>query len=336
MRFQIYFSYISAIFLVLVSCSNSETKYFIKGKALGTTYNVNYYSKDKQTFKPQFDSIFRVINHSLSTYLPNSDISKLNNGENIEVDEHFIKVFQASKQIYKNTEGYFDPSIGIMVNAYGFGPITYDLSITNKSIDSLMNFVGFDNFNLNKNHLDTKLGSFFLDFNAIAKGYTVDVLADFLKQQNIQNYFVEIGGEIVAKGHDLDYNKIWNFGIETPSESNTSRALSYAITLENKALATSGNYRKFKTDPATGQKFVHTINPQTGLSKKSNVLSASVTAHDCMTADAYATAFMAMGYNKARQIINKHKINALIIYVDNNNKIQTYISQNIKNVVSEL
>ncbi|MGX1023286.1 FAD:protein FMN transferase [Psychroflexus sp. MBR-150] len=328
--------YIICFITVLLIFSCSPKKYELKGNALGTTYSVNYFSETKQNFKPQFDSIFNVINHSLSTYIPDSDISKLNHGKNIKVDNHFKNVFKASKLIYKKTEGYFDPSIGLMVNAYGFGPETYDIQLTEKTIDSLMNFVGFDKFLLKNNTLQTHLPSFYLDFNAIAKGYTVDVLADFLKSKNIDDFFVEIGGEIVAYGQDHDHDKIWNFGIETPIENNTNRELSYAVIIENRALATSGNYRKFKTDSLTGQKFVHTINPKTGLAKKSNVLSASVVASNCMTADAYATAFMAMGFDKAKQIIEKQQINALLIYVDEANTTQTYISNGLKPIVSAL
>ncbi|RRO18536.1 FAD:protein FMN transferase [Flavobacteriaceae bacterium 14752] len=331
---NISFYCICSIVALLFSCSPKKKE--LRGNALGTTYTVNYFSQTDHNFKPQFDSIFEVINQSLSTYIPTSDISKLNRGEVINLDEHFKTVFKNSQNIYKNTEGYFDPSIGIMVNAYGFGPKSYDLDLTEKNIDSLMKFVGFNQFAIKQNRLKTNLSSFYLDFNAIAKGYAVDVLADFLKDNNINHFFVEVGGEIVASGRDLKNDKIWNFGIETPMETNTSRDLSYAITLNNAALATSGNYRKFKTDSLTGQKFVHTINPKTGLAKKSDVLSASVIASNCMTADAYATAFMAMGFDKAKQIIKKQQISALLIYVNDDNKMQTYMSKDIKDIVVEL
>lgn len=335
MKIKLYYIFFTALFC-LVSCEKSPRKHKIQGNALGTTYSVNYYTDNYRDFKPKFDSIFQVMNQSLSTYLPNSDISKLNRGIDVKVDEHFKNVFKTSKSIYKNTDGYFDPSIGIMVNTYGFGPEQYHIEMTPKTIDSLMNFVGFDKFDLKDETLKSELSSFYLDFNAIAKGYAVDVLADFLKSKNIQDFFVEIGGEVVASGQDKDNDKIWNFGIETPIENNDSRELSYAITIKDKALATSGNYRKFKTDSLTGQKFVHTINPKTGLAKKSNVLSASVVAENCMIADAYATAFIAMGFDKAKQTINQYQISALLIYVDAENKLQTFISQDLEDLTTEL
>lgn len=321
-------------FVLFFSCKSKRHEF--RASALGTTYTISYFSETQQNYLSEFDSIFKVINQSLSTYKPDSDISKLNKGQVINIDKHFKTVFKNSQKIHKITDGYFDPSIGIMVNAYGFGPQTYDLDLTEKTVDSLMKFVGFQHFKIDNNHLKTDLPAYYLDFNAIAKGYAVDVLADFLKDKNINNFFVEVGGEIVASGRDLDNDKIWNFGIETPMENNTSRDLSYAITLENRALATSGNYRKYKTDSLTGQKFVHTINPKTGLAKKSDVLSASVVAENCMTADAYATAFMAMGFRKAKQIIKQQQISALLIYVDDDNKMQTFMSKDIKDMVVEL
>lgn len=335
MRFNVCLSCLIGL-LLLISCNNNQSKFQIQGNALGTTYHVNYYSKDKQNLEPKFDSIFKVINQSLSTYLPESNISKLNRSIEVKVDTHFEKVFQTSKSVYQKTGGYFDPSIGIMVNAYGFGPRKYDLTITKQTIDSLMYFVGFDNFSLKNNLLKTNLNSFYLDFNAIAKGYTVDVLADFLTAENIQNYFVEIGGEVVARGRDLDNDKIWNFGIETPSEDNFNQDLSYAITLHNKALATSGNYRKFKIDSTSGQKYVHTINPKTGLSEKSDVLSASVIAKTCAIADAYATGFMAMGFENAKAVIEKNQISALLIYVDDDNTMKTFMTDDLVDLTTEL
>ncbi len=329
--------YIFLLCIVLISCGKTTKKHKIFGDALGTTYSVNYYATSQKNLKPKFDSIFQVINQSLSTYQPDSDISKLNNGQDIKMDDHFRKVFETSKVIHKKTDGYFDPSIGILVNAYGFGPQKYNLDLTISTIDSLMNFVNFNSFKINNdNEVETDLNSFYLDFNAIAKGYTVDVISDFLKDNKITDYFVEIGGEVVASGQDHENQKIWNFGIETPQENNKSRNLSYAITLNNKALATSGNYRKFKVDSLSGQRFVHTINAKNGLAKKSDVLSASVVAVNCMEADAYATAFMAMGFSKAKQIIDSNKMSALLIYVDSENKLQTFISQDLKALTTEL
>ena len=327
------------LFLVLslffYSCDKQQ-KFEFKGNALGTTYSVNYYSTQHKNFKSDFDSIFNVINASMSTYLKDSRISRLNDGAKLPLDEHFKNVFSTSKEIYKATEGYFDPSIGILVNAYGFGPVETNMQLTQKNIDSVLQYVGLEKFELKQNKLIKSPEHFFLDFNAIAKGYTVDVLAEYLEGKGISDYFVELGGEIVASGINVSQQQPWKFGIEKPIDENNNRELSYAITLNKKALATSGNYRKFRIDSLTGKKFVHTINSKTGLAEKSNVLSASVLAEDCMTADAYATALMAMGFDKAKSILEKQGISALLIYVGANNVIKSYITPDIEELIIEL
>jgi thiamine biosynthesis lipoprotein len=320
---------------ILISACNSSQKYEFQGNALGTSYSVNYYSNTEKNIELAFDSIFNVINSSLSTYVKDSDISKLNDGEIVVLDHHFQNVFNSSKDIYSKTDGYFDPSIGILVNAYGFGPVKAEFDLNQNNIDSVMSFVGLDKFKLSKDKFTEKPKHFFLDFNAIAKGYTVDVLARYLEEQSITDYFVELGGEIVASGINVNSQKPWKFGIEKPIDENRTRELSYAINLKDKALATSGNYRKFRTDSLTGKKFVHTINPKTGLASKSDVLSASVVADNCMIADAYATAFMAMGFEKAKTVVEKQNLSVLLIYVDAENNIQTYVTKDLEKQISE-
>lgn len=328
---------VSLFSIIIISCESVKPQKFeFRGEALGTTYSVNYFSKNKKAFKKGFDSIFEVINSSMSTYLKDSKISKLNDGEEVELDLHFENVFFKSKEIYTKTNGYFDPSIGILVNAYGFGPIKYDLEITENNLDSLLNYVGLNKFKLEKSRLKVKPESFYLDFNAIAKGYTVDILGEYIENKGITDYFVELGGEIVASGNNLQKNQPWKFGIEKPVDDNRERNLSYAIVLNNRALATSGNYRKYRIDSLTGNKFVHTINSKTGKAEKSNVLSASVVADNCMTADAYATAFMAMGFEKSINLIEKEKLSVLLIYVDSDNNIQTFITDDLKEQITEI
>ncbi len=320
---------------LLISC-DSQNKYEFKGNALGTTYSVNYYASAQKDFKKGFDSVFAVINNSMSTYIKDSRISRLNDGEKVKIDQHFKKVFKKSKEIYSNTSGYFDPSIGILVNAYGFGPVETSMELTQSNIDSVMNYVGFGKFEIKNEYLETELPHFFLDYNAIAKGYAVDVLSEYLENIGITDYFVELGGEIIASGKDLNSGTDWKFGIEKPIDDNTQRDLSYAIVLNKKALATSGNYRKYRVDSISGKKYVHTINPKTGYAAKSDVLSASVLADDCMTADAYATAFMAMGFKKAKKLAEEKSISTLLIYVDAENNISSYVTKDLESQISEL
>lgn len=319
---------------MITSC-DKEIMFEVDGNALGTSYNINYYAQDKRDFKPQFDSIFDAINNSISTYVADSDISKFNTGQDVVIDEHFKAVFNSSKEIYEKTDGYFDPSIGIMVNAYGFGPEDYEINMSRENVDSLMNYVGLNHFQLDDYKLKTDLENYYLDFNANGKGYAVDVIANYLDENNIHNYFVEIGGEIAASGYNKTKDQPWTFGIEKPVEDNSQRDLSFAIILNEKALATSGNYRKFRTDTATGLKFVHTINPKTGMAEKSNVLSASVVSDNCMTADAYATAFMAMGVEKAKSIIKEENISALLIFANENNEIESYVTKDLEELITE-
>lgn len=333
MNFRYYLLLLSVLILS-ASCEN-EIMFKVDGNALGTTYNINYYAQDKRNFKPKFDSIFDALNGSISTYHKDSYISKFNSGQEIEPDNHFKTVFNSSREIYNKTNGYFDPSVGILVNAYGFGPEDYEKNMSKETVDSLMNYVGFKNFKLYNSKLTTDLEHYYLDFNANGKGYAVDVISDFLKENGITNFFVEIGGEISASGYDFSKDQPWTFGIEKPEEDNNERDLSYAIILNEKALATSGNYRKFRKDETTGLKFVHTINPLTGMAEKSNVLSASVVSDNCMTADAYATAFMAMGLDKAKSVIKKENISALLIYADTDNKIKSYITEDLEDIITE-
>ncbi|GGE12251.1 FAD:protein FMN transferase [Psychroflexus salis] len=324
--------------LVLLSCSTEKKSSLqvYSGQALGTTFQLQFFHPNELELSSAIDSTFSVLNQSLSTYISNSDISKINSGDTtVTVDQQLVDNFMASKQIYKATQGFFDPTVGLMVNAYGFGPETYNLQMNSRTIDSLMTYVGFDKVfltaenKLKKAHLET-----YLDFNSIAKGYAVDRLAVLLNQFGVQHYLVEVGGELVAKGKQIENQEVWKIGIDNPEATSVSdrELLQYIVKLENRAMATSGNYRKFKTD-ADGNKFVHTINPKTGRSEASDVLSASVFAEDCMTADAYATAFMAMGFEKTMMLLpDLENIEVILIY-SKGEEVKTYISEGLNKYV---
>jgi thiamine biosynthesis lipoprotein len=324
------------IFLFCSCAKDSNAVKSLKGEALGTTYSIQYFSDSDQVTSKEIDSILKVINTSMSTYIKNSDISKINDGDrSIQVDEHFRTVFLASKSIYQKTDGYFDPSVGLLVNAYGFGPEGYVEDVTETEIDSIYNLVGFDKIELtNQNKIESSNQDLYLDFNAIAKGYTVDVFGNFLSSKGLKNYLVEIGGEVKVKGKNKERNGSWKVGIELPEED-SRRELAYGLELQDQSLATSGNYRKFRMDSVTGLKYVHTINPRTGKSQKTDLLSASVVAEDCATADAYATAFMAMGIKKSKAFLenNDEKLQVVLIYIDEDNKQQTFISESLEDFI---
>ncbi|RMZ50797.1 FAD:protein FMN transferase [Flavobacteriaceae bacterium PRS1] len=291
------------ILILLVSCKQETKNTKVSGQVFGTSYSIKYYSDSNLNFETQFDSLFYEINKSLSTYQINSIISRINRNEWTHFDDHFVKVFESAKTIYKETQGAFDPTIGVLVNAWGFGPEGKVKDIDSLKIDSLMVSVGFDKVELPKEKFKLPKNTF-LDFNAIAKGYAVDVIAEFLEHQKIESYLVEIGGEIRAKGKNIEKQSNWKVGVENPNFDGEQSILK-VISLQDEAMATSGTYRKFKVDK-NGNRYAHIIDTKTGYPSKTNILSISVIAKNCMTADAYATAFQAMGIENVKAFLKDH------------------------------
>jgi thiamine biosynthesis lipoprotein len=222
------------------------------------------------------------------------------------VDKHFVKVYQKASEVWNATGGYFDPTVGALVNAYGFGPGKPLKKITKKQRDSLLDFTGWDKSSLTPRGTLKKIHpKVTFDFNALAKGYVVDVIADFLRSKGVSSFLVEIGGEIVAQGKSPKSNALWKVAIDDPQQGD-ERELIQVLSLNNEALATSGNYRKYSVNEETGERWVHSINPKTGEATPSFVLSTSVLAPDCMTADAYATALMIMPLEQSKALIEKN------------------------------
>ena len=299
------------LFWLIFSCSPNPTKSKrLQGFALGTSYNIQYLAAvDEQVIQKGIDSLFYVINKSLSTYLPESDISKINRGDTeVIVDHHFRKVFQKATEVWKATGGYFDPTVGALVNAYGFGPKASANPINPKKKDSLLQLTGWQKIVLNENNTIAKqFPEIYIDFNALAKGYTVDIIGNFLQALGSSDYMVEIGGEIVARGNSPKTQKAWKIAIEDPRQGEERQFLQ-TIRLDNQALASSGNYRKNRIDPTTGERFVHSISPLTGSAQKTNIRSTSVKAPDCMTADAWATALMIMPLEEGKALIENNPV----------------------------
>ena len=312
--------------LFLISCSENEVKYQkISGNAFGTTYNIIYQDYKNSNFEKQVDSLIYIVNKSMSIYLKNSDISKINQGDTtIKIDNHFKEVFLKSQRIFNETDGYFDPTVGVLVNAWGFGPGAAIESLDTFKVDSLMQYVGFDKVKLVADKIEKDHPAIYFDFNAIAKGYGIDEIGRYLESQNCKNYLIELGGEIRARGVN-DLGDVWHVAIEDPNTDGT-RSFSEVVSLENKAMASSGNYRKFKVDEK-GNKFVHTINAKTGYATESNLLAATVIANlDCADVDGYATAFMAMGFEKSKTFLKKHpELKTYLIYVDEKGETQQVI-----------
>ncbi|HLV69889.1 MAG TPA: FAD:protein FMN transferase [Xanthomarina sp.] len=316
--------FILSFVLLVLSCKEEPINNKMSGEVFGTSYSVIYHSN--VNYQKQFDSLFYVINKSMSTYQANSDISKINRNEAFVIDAHFAKVFDASKDIYKQTHGVFDPTIGAVVNAWNFGPEGRIERLDSLKIDSLMLSVGLDKVSREGLNIKKQNPNTFIDFNAIAKGYGVDVISLFLESKNIHNYLVEIGGEIRASGLNLDKQSPWKVGVEEPHFDGSQSVLK-AVSIHDEAMATSGTYRKFKTDE-NGNKYSHIIDTQTGYPSETNLLSISVIAKDCMTADAYATAFKAMGIDSVKEFLKTHPELKVFLIFENNNKEMETLSLN--------
>lgn len=327
------------IFLIVgfISCNKQQTEsHDFYGEALGTTYSIRYFSDENFDFEKALDSIYENINASMSTYRIESDISQINRGDTtVIVDENFRKVFQASGKIYEQSNGFFDPTVGSLVNAYGFGPGKQLNEIDSLELDSLKRLVGFNKVSIKENNQISKEDPrVYLDFNAIAKGYTIDVIGEYLESKGVENYLIELGGELLARGENIERQKPWVVGIDDPQQEEGRRVLKARVQLKDKALATSGNYRKFRIDSVSGQKFVHTINPKTGKAERSNLLSASVLTDNCMMADGYATTFMALGLERSKEMLRRIKnVEVYLIYSAENGEVKTYVSPGFQKVL---
>jgi FAD:protein FMN transferase len=324
-------------YLLLINCnSQNNNTITINGDAQGTTYHIIYFSESNVNLEKGIDSILKRIDSSLSTYVSSSIISRVNkNDTTVIIDEHFIEVFNTALEVSKNTKGIFDPTVAPLINAWGFG-FTKKSKVDSSLVDSLLDFIGYQKVRLSgKKVIKDKL-EVMLDFNAIAQGYTVDVLATYLEKMSVVNYLVELGGEVKAKGKKQN-DQFWTIGIDQPNEEAIEgRPLKAVVTLKNKALATSGNYRKFYIED--GKKFSHIIDPFTGYPAKHNLLSATVVANDCMSADAYATSFMVMGMEKAKEFLSAHEglqLEVFFIY-DEGGIWKTYSSKKLEEWIKEL
>ncbi len=321
------------IFSTVIFAQKNPIK--IEGEAQGTTYHITYYDNANRDFKPQVVQILKDFDLSVSTYIPNSIISRINSNEqNVVADKYFITCFKKAKEVWKNTDGAFDPTVYPLVNAWGFGPGKKE-KIEPKKIDSILKFVGFDLIRLRGNHIIKKDPRVKLDFNAFAQGYSVDVVSDFLSQQGIASFIVEIGGEVYAKGKKPDGTN-WTVGIEKPIDNKESaNDLKALVKLENLAIATSGNYRRFIIE--NGVKYAHHIDPKTGYPTKNNLLSASLFSKECISSDANATGVLVMGLEKAKLFLSNHpELQAYLIYSDDKGNYQIYETSGLKQILNDV
>ena len=326
------------IFLIcLVSCSIDESSkksvlVTNKGNTQGTYYYIKYLSINGQSFQTDIDSILNEIDLSLSIYNNNSLISNINSGDSVKTDFLFNTVFDVSKEINEKTNGAFDPSISPLVNYWGFYNYTgvKEILVDSTEINNILKNIGFDKIKI-KNNLVQLPANMSLDFNSIAQGYTVDLIGSYLRKVGVNDFLINVGGENLASGKNQE-GDIWKIGIEKPTNK-INDDYKLILSLNNKAIATSGNYRKFHK--INGKKYSHVIDPLTGYPAYNRLLSVSVIHDDCMIADAYATAFMVMGVKKTKDFIKKNKeLQVFLIYSSKENEeLETYISPSLNNSV---
>ena len=328
------------LFLVLTgllfSCNNQEKMQKVKfsGEAQGTYYIVTYFDSENRNFQPQIDSLLDAFDNSVSIWMPNSIISLINkNDSEVEVDDWFRGNFMLSKDVFEKTGGTFDPTVGPLVNAWGFG-FTDRLKVDSALVDSLLPLVGFDKVKIVNNRVVKDDDRIQFDFNAVAQGYSVDLVGDLLESKGIDNYLIDIGGEVLGRGTKPD-GSVWKVGIEKPKDNASyGEGLKAVVGLKDKALATSGSYRKFYEE--NGIRYSHTIDPKTGFPVRHSLLSVSVLADDCGTADAYATAFMVMGADEAEKFLEKNSfLEAYLIYSDKNGNLKTWHTSGFGDILDE-
>ena len=309
----------------LTSCEKKkELKlYKINGSAQGTYYAISYFSDSNEELQSEVDSLFKAFDRSVSSYQPNSILSRFNNNDTtISADAIYQTIFNKAMEVSANTAGAFDVTVGPLVNAWGFG-FSKKANVDQAMVDSLLPLVGYHKVKLLNGKLVKADPRIRIDFDAIAQGYTSDWLALFFEKRGIQNYLIDVGGEVLGRGLKPD-GRLWSVAIEMPAKNaGDDRKIQAIISLKDLAISTSGSYRKYYEE--NGARYSHTIDPTTGYPVKHNLLSVSVVAADCMTADAYATAFMVMGLEKSKEfLIGNNKIEVYFISDDQNGGFSVY------------
>ena len=304
-----------------------------EGFIFGTIYHITYHSDTN--LKKEIEAELKKVDQSLSPFNKTSVISKVNRNENPVVDPMFKEVFLLAENISNETHGAFDITVAPLVNEWGFG-FKKGVEPTRQVIDSLKYIVGYQKVKLTpKNYVQKQDPRIMLDCSAIAKGYGCDVVARLLRKNGINDYMIEIGGEIVTRGFNQKQEP-WRIGVNKPTDDslNTSQELQTVLNVTDIAMATSGNYRNFYYK--NGKKYAHTIDPKTGYPVQHTLLSATVLAKDCATADAYATSFMVLGLEGAQKILQQHpELMAYLIYADKDGKNQTWYSPSLKSKIQE-
>jgi thiamine biosynthesis lipoprotein len=306
----------------------------VDGYTMGTTYHITYFDSQNRNFKSSIDSLLQKVNQSINTYDVTSEVSRFNTSQRgIAFGlSHLAIILKKSEEVYKASHGAFDPTVMPLVNAWGFGP-GKAFTPSKASVDSLKNFIGFDKIRMTRDSLIKLDPRVQLDFGGIGQGYGADAITAFLKSKGIKNLLVELGGEGMAFGKNLKKDKYWTIGILDPNSTRDNQFYKAYAEIKDQSFTTAGNYFNYRE--IDGKKYSHTIDPASGYPADMPILSASVFAKDCTTADAWDTAFMVMGHTKAISFLEKRKdLRAILMYTSHNGSIAIYISPEIKNNVT--
>ena len=327
--------------LLLFSCDNNTKKtsklYEVEGKGGSVAYRVKYISADSTDLKPAIDSLVKVVDHSISSYNKESIVAKINQGlVATKANDHFKRAFATAQKVWKESGGFYDPTVGILVNAWGFGKeLIQPVSKlpTEHEIDSLKKYVGFEKVHISDDDYVKKQNpAIQLDLTSVLRGYTADVISDFLKSKGIENFSVKVDGQTIVEGKDVVNNTPWKVEAEDPYELNDDYK-EVILHLNNESVSTDENYRRVWID-GNGKRFVHIINPFTGYPMTGEMLSATVIAKTAVESDAYSTMFMIIGLEKSKEFLAKHpELKALLVYSDQNNEVKTYKTQNIEPLI---
>lgn len=300
------------------------------GQIFGTTYHITYQS-NKDLHREILQRL-QLVDQTFSTFNDESIISKINRNEPVKLNQMFIEVFDLAKTVSKDTHGAFDITVAPLVNVWGFG-FKSGTPPTKAVIDSLRHLTGYEKVKLIGSKVRKQDPRIMLDCSAIAKGYGSDVVAQYLRSRDVENFMIEIGGEIVVQGNS-DKRLPWKIGVTKPTDDSTqvNNELQTVLNVSNTAMATSGNYRRFYYK--NGKKYAHTIDPKTGYPVQHNILSATVLANTCAKADAYATSFMVLGLEKTQQVLQHHPdLMVYLIYADGQGKNKVWYSPSLKKAI---
>ena len=318
-----------AILLILAigvaSCSQQPKKIVLEGLAQGSYYAITYFDTQNRNFQHEIDSIFHAVDMSVNLWVENSIISKVNRNEEVALDSIFIDNFRIAQEAARLSDGYFDPTISPIVAAWGFSYKNGD-TLTPQLIDSLRTLVDYQKVRIENGHVIKDNPAITLDFNAIAQGYTSDLIASFLESQGVVNYLVDTGGEIMTKGGKPN-GQPWIVGIEKPADNEKSeQVVQTRIAVRDKGVVTSGSTRKYVE--RNGKRYSHCINPKTGCPVEHHVLSVTVTADNATWADALASICMVMGLEQSLPLIESMDgVEAYYIFINENGKLETFATE---------